>query len=56
VVIARELTKIHEEFIRGTARSVRAHLETTPPLGEVVILFDARKNADPEEPGEEEPS
>jgi len=43
VVIARELTKVHEEFIRGTVQAVRERLETTPPIGEVVILFDARK-------------
>jgi len=41
LVIARELTKIHEEFLRGTARAIRERLEKTPPIGEVVILFDA---------------
>lgn len=44
VVIARELTKIHEEFIRGTARTVREHLEKTPPIGEVVILFKGKQS------------
>jgi 16S rRNA (cytidine1402-2'-O)-methyltransferase len=39
VVIARELTKIHEEFVRGSARDVRERLESKPPIGEVVILF-----------------
>ncbi len=39
VVLARELTKVHEEFLRGSALSVREHLEEKPPLGEVVILF-----------------
>ena len=43
-VIARELTKVHEEFIRGTVHAVRVRLETTPPIGEVVILFDTRKS------------
>jgi 16S rRNA (cytidine1402-2'-O)-methyltransferase len=41
VVIARELTKIHEEFVRGSARDVRERLESKPPIGEVVILFRA---------------
>jgi 16S rRNA (cytidine1402-2'-O)-methyltransferase len=50
VVIARELTKVHEEFLRGTARGIRERLEATPPLGEVVILFDARKTEEEEEP------
>ena len=27
VVVARELTKIHEEFLRGTAAEIRAELE-----------------------------
>jgi 16S rRNA (cytidine1402-2'-O)-methyltransferase len=39
VVMARELTKIHEEFLRGSAREVRERLEAKPPIGEVVILF-----------------
>jgi len=42
VVIARELTKIHEEYLRGTARSLHERLLAAPPLGEIVILFDAR--------------
>jgi len=43
VVIARELTKIHEEFLRGGARDIRERLEAKPPIGEVVILFGAQK-------------
>lgn len=43
VVIARELSKIHEEYIRGTARDVAARLRQTPPLGEVVILIGTSK-------------
>src|SRR5262249_32308043 len=39
VVIARELTKIHEEFLRGTAQEVAERLKAKPPMGEVVILF-----------------
>jgi 16S rRNA (cytidine1402-2'-O)-methyltransferase len=42
VVIARELTKIHEEYLRGTARGLHERLLAAPPLGEIVILFDAR--------------
>jgi len=42
VVIARELTKIHEEYLRGTARGLHERLAASPPLGEIVILFDAR--------------
>jgi 16S rRNA (cytidine1402-2'-O)-methyltransferase len=43
VVIARELTKIHEEYLRGTAHDLHEQLLAAPPLGEIVILFDARK-------------
>ncbi len=39
VVVARELTKIHEEFVRGTAREVAAQFEGRTLKGEVVILF-----------------
>jgi 16S rRNA (cytidine1402-2'-O)-methyltransferase len=39
VVIARELTKIHEEYLRGSARDIGQRLDEKPPIGEVVILF-----------------
>jgi 16S rRNA (cytidine1402-2'-O)-methyltransferase len=42
VVLARELTKLHEEFLRGTVQEVRQKLavrETT--RGEMVLLIDA---------------
>ena len=39
VVVAREITKIHEEFLRSTAEDMAERLEAKPPLGEVVILF-----------------
>ena len=39
VVVARELTKIHEEFLRGTALSIRRELLRRPVLkGEFVVL------------------
>jgi 16S rRNA (cytidine1402-2'-O)-methyltransferase len=39
VVVARELTKIHEEIIRGTAREVVAALTGRELKGEFVLLF-----------------
>ena len=40
VVIARELTKIHEEFVRGTASTVRAVLAARDALkGEITLLI-----------------
>ncbi len=41
VVAARELTKLHEEFIRGTAAEVRASLADRDRIrGEFVLLLD----------------
>ena len=39
IVIARELTKIHEEFIRGTAKEILE--KYTEPKGEHIILIEA---------------
>lgn len=40
VVIAREVTKLHEEFLRGTVSEVRAQLGTRAVVrGEMVLLF-----------------
>jgi 16S rRNA (cytidine1402-2'-O)-methyltransferase len=39
VVIARELTKIHEEFVRGTAHEALEHFRSHPPKGEVTLLI-----------------
>jgi 16S rRNA (cytidine1402-2'-O)-methyltransferase len=40
VVLARELTKIHEEFLRGTAEEVRAELAGRENIrGEMVLLI-----------------
>jgi len=37
-VVARELTKKFEEFVRGALSDVEAHFRTTSPRGECVIL------------------
>jgi len=40
VVLARELTKLHEEFLRGTAAELLATLSTRPSIrGEMVLLL-----------------
>ena len=40
VVVARELTKMHEEFLRGTADEVRAQLATRASVkGEITLLI-----------------
>jgi 16S rRNA (cytidine1402-2'-O)-methyltransferase len=43
VAIARELTKIHEEFIRGTARELIGHLGERRLRGEATVLVEGSK-------------
>jgi 16S rRNA (cytidine1402-2'-O)-methyltransferase len=38
VVVAREVTKVHEEFCRGTASEVLAQLRKRPVKGEITVL------------------
>ena len=40
VVLGREMTKLHEEFIRGTAQEVAQRLESGKVKGEVAILVE----------------
>lgn len=37
--VARELSKIHEEFVRGSAAEIRAHFERQPLKGEIVLMI-----------------
>jgi 16S rRNA (cytidine1402-2'-O)-methyltransferase len=40
IVVAREVTKIHEEFLRGTAAQIRAQLASRPAVkGEFTVLI-----------------
>jgi 16S rRNA (cytidine1402-2'-O)-methyltransferase len=39
VVVARELTKVHEEFIRGTAAAVLAQVEARELRGEITLII-----------------
>jgi len=41
VVLARELTKTHEEVWRGSLGAAKVHLAEREPLGEFVIVVDA---------------
>lgn len=43
ILIAREMTKMHEEFLRGTAEELQGILEGKELKGEVTIVIDAGK-------------
>src|SRR5574344_2253195 len=39
VSVAREISKLHEEHVRGTLKEVIAHFTETEPRGEIVIVL-----------------
>ncbi len=39
VVIARELTKVYEEFVQGTPAMILEHFATSPLKGEIVLML-----------------
>ena len=41
--VSREISKIHEETLRGTLAELSAHFEKNPPRGEFVIVVAGRK-------------
>lgn len=43
VSVSRELTKLYEETIRGTAEEVLKHYTDKPPKGEIVIVVAGKK-------------
>jgi 16S rRNA (cytidine1402-2'-O)-methyltransferase len=45
---ARELTKLHEEFVRGSISQVKAHFEKTGPRGEFVLVLAGGTSQEPE--------
>ena len=64
VSVAREISKVHEEHVRGTLDEVISHFEETEPRGEIVIVVagkekekakkkDRRNDADDENEKEE---
>lgn len=44
VSVSREISKLHEETVRGTATEVLAHFEQKPPKGEIVLIIAGKKN------------
>ncbi|MEL6809740.1 MAG: 16S rRNA (cytidine(1402)-2'-O)-methyltransferase [Bacteroidota bacterium] len=43
ISVSRELTKLHEETIRGTVAEVLRHFENKAPKGELVIILEGKK-------------
>jgi 16S rRNA (cytidine1402-2'-O)-methyltransferase len=43
VVVARELTKVHEEFLRGTATELAAAIGARAPKGEATVLVEGAR-------------
>lgn len=41
--LCRELTKIHEEFLRGTLAELAAAVEARPPKGEMVLAVEGKR-------------
>jgi len=42
VCVVREISKIYEEFQRGTAREVLNYYTQNPPKGEIVVIVDGK--------------
>lgn len=43
VSVSRELSKLHEETVRGTAEEVLKHFEAKPAKGEIVVCVGGKK-------------
>lgn len=48
VSVAREISKIHEQHVRGTIDEVIAHFEEVEPKGEIVIVLAGKEKVKPE--------
>lgn len=56
VAVARELTKVHESVLRGSAQELAAHYAQEPPKGECVVVIEGPVAAESEraDPGDDE--
>lgn len=46
--VARELTKLHEEFVRADLDTMLAHFEATEPRGEIVLVIEGTSESRPQ--------
>lgn len=42
ICVSRELSKLHEENVRGTVKEVLSHFEKKPPKGEIVVVVEGK--------------
>ena len=54
VAVARELTKLHEEFVRGTLHEAAAYYSEHPPRGEVTVVLEPALGTEAEAEDREE--
>src|SRR3989475_1668067 len=55
VAVAREMTKVHEEIVRGTASALAAHYASVRPKGEITVVVAPANDAGGRVLGEREP-
>ena len=49
VVVAREMTKVHEEFFRGTMGDAASYYAERPPRGEITVVVSPRVEEETEQ-------
>lgn len=47
--VAREISKVHEEHVRGTLAEVLAHFQAVEPKGEIVVVVGGARDEGPRE-------
>ena len=47
--VAREISKVHEEHVRGTLAEVLAHFQAVEPKGEIVLVVGGARDEGPRE-------
>ena len=48
VAVCREISKVHEESVRGTLAEVIAHFQQSEPKGEIVIVLAGKDKEEKE--------
>jgi 16S rRNA (cytidine1402-2'-O)-methyltransferase len=48
ISVSRELTKVHEETVRGNVRKLKAYFSEHPLKGEIVVVIEGKGKGDPD--------